>query len=116
MKGLVSMDMDQYQLFAERTSRYANSGPSLDRATMATWGIVGESGELVDTIKKILFHDHPLNTPKLPQEIGDVLWYLAELCTTFGISLNEVAKMNIGKLAARYGTEFSSEKSINRSE
>jgi NTP pyrophosphatase (non-canonical NTP hydrolase) len=113
------MTFQDYQVLAEHTSRFANEGYSTSRLCMSALGLGGESGEVEDKIKKIVFHNHPVNEDKLLEllyEIGDVLWYIAELCTTLNASMDSVAELNISKLAARYGTEFSSEKSINRKE
>ena len=110
------MDLDNYQLLAERTSRYANEGYSDNRLLMATLGLVGESGEVADIVKKVVFHNHSLNQVELVKEIGDVIWYIAELCTLLEINMDSVIELNLEKLAARYGAEFSSEKSINRNE
>ena len=110
------MDLDQYRLLAERTSKYANKGYSDNRLLMATLGLAGESGEIVDIIKKVIFHGHNLDKNILDKEIGDTLWYIAELCSTLDLNLNLVAINNLEKLHSRYGDSFSSEKSINRSE
>ncbi len=49
-------------------------------------GVMGEAGEVVDVIKKHLYHGHGI--AKLPVEVGDLCWYLAALCTRkFGWSL-----------------------------
>ena len=50
------------------------------------------------------------------EELGDVLWYCAELACGLGVTLEEVAMKNIGKLRRRYPEGFSAERSINREE
>jgi NTP pyrophosphatase (non-canonical NTP hydrolase) len=77
-------------------------------------GLVGESGEVVDLIKKHVYHGHPLDSDKLLKELGDVLWYVAALATALDVELSEVAAKNIAKLTARYPEGFSSEASMNR--
>jgi len=62
-----------------------------------------------------LYHGHELDMTKVMFELGDILWYVAEMCTAFNFRLNSVAAENIDKLQARYGTGFSTEASINRS-
>ncbi len=66
-------------------------------------GLGGESGEVIDLIKKHLFHDAPLDTEELKKELGDVLWYLSAIATGVGLTLEEVAEANVAKLLARYG-------------
>jgi NTP pyrophosphatase (non-canonical NTP hydrolase) len=77
---------------------------------------MGELGEVIDLLKKHLFHKHPLNKEKLKFELGDLLWYIATTATTAGIDLDDIAESNIAKLKARYPEGFSEEKSINRKE
>lgn len=50
----------------------------------------------------------------LKKELGDVLWFVAEVATAFGWNLDEIAKMNIEKLEARYPNGFETEKSLHR--
>jgi len=65
-------------------------------------------------VKKIVHHRHFNEIGALWEELGDVLWYLADLCTTLGVSLDTVAEGNIAKLKRRYPEGFSAERSINR--
>ena len=50
------------------------------------YGLVGEFGEVVDLLKKARFQGHTLDKEKAILELGDILWYLAELST--GVSFN----------------------------
>lgn len=81
---------------------------------MAVMGISGESGEVADLVKKFMFHQHPLDREKLIEELGDLMWYIAELCATLGASMDEVARGNIEKLRKRYPNGFDPERSLNR--
>jgi len=85
-----------------------------ERLSVAALGLTGESGEVADHIKKHLGHGHPLDMDSLRKELGDVLWYVAELSTTLGIDLGEVAQGNVDKLLARYPDGFSTKRSLNR--
>lgn len=93
---------DSYQREAHKT---AGTMPDRDRVFMASMGLAGEAGEVVDELKKVHFHAKPFDRPKLVRELGDVLWYLAELATAHNVSLQEVAFVNIAKLRARHGGE-----------
>lgn len=78
-------------------------------------GLAGESGECCDIVKKARFQGHELDKEHLKEEIGDVLWYIAETASGLGISLEEVAQYNLDKLHKRYhGNQFHKEDSIHR--
>lgn len=106
------MNFDDYQIAAARTINHDLS--HRNQLACAALGLAGEAGEAADMLKKHLFHDHPLDRAKLVGELGDVLWYLATLATTLGVTLDEVASGNVAKLRARYPAGFSADKSINR--
>lgn len=72
------------------------------RLSNFSMGLAGESGEVVDAIKKLLYHKTGIFEEQLRDELGDVLWYLAALANEFGFSLEDVAKSNIEKLRARH--------------
>ena len=111
-----NVELNAYQQLAEQTSRFALEGYSDNRLLMATLGLAGESGEVVDYIKKVIFHSHSMDVLKLTKEVGDVLWYISEICTCLDLKLESIALINLDKLAQRYKGTFSSEQSINRKE
>lgn len=82
----------------------------------ASFGLSGETGELNDMIKKTIFHGHSLDLEKVKKEIGDVMWYVAMMCESFGFEMDEVMQMNIDKLKARYPEGFSEYDSQHRKE
>ena len=108
------MESAEYQRAARRTAGSAK--PQREALTLGGLGIAGEAGEVADHIKKIVYHDHPLDAAKLAGELGDVLWYAAYLCDALGITLGEVMEANIAKLRARYPEGWSAERSQNRVE
>lgn len=71
----------------------------------AALGLCGESGEVVDLIKKEL-HGVPISKNDFVEEIGDVMWYLAHLCNIKGIELEDVIVFNVNKIWARYPEQF----------
>lgn len=105
------MNLSEYQQKAARTRMAAWS--YRDNLLNAGLGAAGEAGEIANKVKKQIFHQHP-NKAEIIEEIGDVLWYLAELCTTLGVGLDAVAQGNIEKLERRFPDGFSVERSINR--
>ncbi len=96
------MNLNEYQKGARATARYPNVG---NNPIYPTLGLSGESGEVADKVKKILrdrqgiFDDESRNAIKM--ELGDVLWYVAQLSSELGFSLDEVADANLKKLASR---------------
>lgn len=102
------MNAYDYQKAAMRT---ASKYPNLTEAAM---GISGEAGEVVDIIKKHIFHEHELDTVALKKELGDLLWYIALTCEVTQIDLDDVMEENIEKLKKRYPDGFDPERSKNR--
>ena len=70
-----------------------------------TLGLTNEAGEVAGKVKKIFRDKDGVITEEdreaLKQELGDVLWYLTQICTDLGLSLEEVAEANIAKLFSR---------------
>jgi len=109
----VAYTLNSYQRDASRT---LDESRKLDDHTLSVGGLglAGETGEVVDLIKKVVSHGHPLDRIKLVEEMGDVLWYLAMLCTLLGVSMEDMAFRNIDKLKRRYPNGFETHRSINR--
>lgn len=109
------MKLNEYQELSKRTlpewRTAQNRRESLSNYAM---GLAGESGEVVDLLKKSVYHGHQFNAEELKGELGDVLHYLAGLATMCGMTLEDVASANIAKLQKRYPKGFSKEASINR--
>lgn len=57
-------------------------------------------------IKKIIFHEKKFDEENAKKELGDVLWYAAMICRSFGWDMEEIMKINIEKLKARYPDGF----------
>lgn len=88
-----------------------------DMITNGVLGLAGEAGECCDIVKKYKYQGHELNKEKLLDELGDVLWYIAETASGLGVTLEEVAQYNLDKLHKRYhGNKFNKDDSINRPE
>lgn len=88
-----------------------NQAPALQ---MASLGLAGESGEVTDLVKKLVYHKHPHDKEEFRKELGDVLWYWTAMCLSLGLEPNEVMEANAEKLRERYPNGFESERSINR--
>lgn len=98
------MNLRDYEAAALRTAK-SDQTPS-ERLCNWSMGLAGESGELVDEIKKLVFHDKPVQVDALRSELGDVLWYLTVLAHELGLSLSEVAMANVEKLRERHPDGF----------
>jgi NTP pyrophosphatase (non-canonical NTP hydrolase) len=90
---------EEYQQEAFRTAGTAD-------LRMFALGLAGETGEVVELIKKFEYHGKDLNYGDLAKELGDVLWYLAGMATAVAYPLEEIARGNIEKLRARYPEKF----------
>lgn len=96
------MDFHTYQILSRRTAKYPAIGHPVIYPTL---GLANEAGEVAGKVKKI-FRDKggligEAERQALKGELGDVLWYLAQVCTELGLSLDEVAEQNLEKLASR---------------
>ena len=96
------MDFNTYQKNARLTAQYPNLGSNYIYPTL---GLVGEAGEVAEKVKKVIrdkkgvFDDE--SKKGLKKELGDVLWYVSNLCTEFNFSLDDIALQNLEKLNLR---------------
>jgi NTP pyrophosphatase (non-canonical NTP hydrolase) len=96
------MDFQAYQLQSRETARYPNAG---NNPIYPTLGLCGESGVVADKVKMVIrdqggaFSADVIEGLKL--ELGDVLWYVAQLASELGLDLDHVAQANLDKLASR---------------
>lgn len=93
------LTLDEYQLNASRTAK-----PS----ELQNWGLglAGETGEVIELIKKAKYHGVELDKDKLSKELGDVLWYISAIASECGINMAEIAENNLSKLEQRYPDGF----------
>lgn len=98
------MDFNEYQEYAEKTAIYPGQNGEVGMM-YCTLGLAGEAGEVANKIKKVV-RDHggiisDRMRADIQGELGDVLWYMAQLSTELGIPLNAVASFNQEKLKNR---------------
>ena len=96
------MNFTDYQQKARVTAKYPVIGHGVIYPTL---GLTNEAGEVAGKIKKI-FRDKDgvigeAEKDALKAELGDVLWYLAQVATELDLSLDEIAEANIAKLLDR---------------
>ena len=96
------MDLSTYQSRARETARYPGVGSN---PIYPTLGLCGEAGEVADKVKKVIRDRGGAFSPEvieaLQLELGDVLWYVAQLASELGLDLEAVAHANLDKLASR---------------
>ena len=99
---MIDDSLNRYQQESRKTWGYVAMNHPIVYPTM---GLVNEAGELAGKIKKI-FRDKAgvigeADRQALKGELGDVLWYLAQICTELDLTLEEVAEANLEKLFSR---------------
>ena len=97
------MDMISYQLESKKTAIYPDHGTGcINALAYCTLGLCGEAGEVANKIKKLMRDEDTLALRlKITQEMGDVLWYLAQLATEMDVTLDVIATQNLGILRER---------------
>lgn len=96
------LTFSEYQLKCRETALYPNLG---DNIVYPTLGLAGETGEVAEKVKKILRDKEGKvgeeDRIELKKEMGDVLWYLANLATELKLDLGDVAATNLTKVQSR---------------
>ena len=96
------MEFDEYQKQSRTTAVYPNQGSNFVYPVL---GLAGESGEVSEKIKKVIRDKggqiDDQTREEVGKELGDVLWYVAQLATELGLSLSDVAANNLKKLFER---------------
>ncbi len=97
------MTFDEYQKQA-LTTAITHPDPLMDK-TIWVMGIAGEAGEVVEKWKKLVAYSGGVITEadkvEIAKELGDVVWYIAVLAQSLGLSLEEVMQANVQKLQDR---------------
>lgn len=109
-----TMILNRYQ---ERVEGFMNPDTLIgeNRMNNALLGLAGETGETCDIWKKHKFHGRDLDRTKMIKEVGDVLFYVAETASALGVTLEDVALLNLEKLSLRYPTgKFSVQDSLEK--
>ena len=99
------MDIEKFQTYQRESRKTWGVIPMNHPIVYPTMGLVNEAGEFAGKIKKI-FRDKDgqisaEDREALKQELGDVLWYLTQICTELDLTLEEVAEANLVKLFSR---------------
>ena len=105
--------------FGEHFMRLGRQHPDIgwSRLMTSAIGMLAESGEFAEVMKKILFQGKEMNEENrfhMKRELGDVLWYWIQGCIAIGYTPEEVMQENIKKLEKRYPNGFEVARSENR--
>ncbi len=96
------MDFNEYQKASRKTAMYPNKDANFIYPTL---GLCGEAGEVAEKIKKTIRDENGIMSAEkkeeLKKELGDVLWYMAQIATEVWLELDDVARLNIEKLYSR---------------
>lgn len=94
------LTINDYQKFASRAIRKESKGKNL--IVGFALGLGGEAGEVLDDIKKREYHGRNISIEHTAEELGDVMWYVANIATQLGFSLEDILEYNVHKLTSRY--------------
>ena len=116
------MEIKDYQEQAARTNAilekqvYDGEGQceKLSENIHMTLGMVTETAELADVFKKHLAYNKDVDWVNVKEELGDLMWYIANMCNINGWDLRDIMQTNINKLQLRYPEKFTTNKAINR--
>lgn len=97
------MTFDEYQKLA-LTTAITHPDPLMDK-TIWAMGVAGEAGEVVEKWKKIVAYKEGIvsteDRAELAKELGDVVWYIAVMADSLGLSMDEIMQQNVTKLQNR---------------
>lgn len=103
VRGDKSVNFNEYQKAALTTAIH-NKDPLMDK-TIWAMGVAGEAGELLEKWKKIVAYKEGKISEEdlrlIKKELGDVVWYVAVMAHSLGLSFQDVMDLNIKKLADR---------------
>lgn len=113
------MNWEEYADFVTKLASESSKTSLKEISNLSALGLAGETGEIVDTIKKLNYHGMPYSAEvheKLTLEVGDVMWYITFLCKNYlHVTLQQVIDMNVEKLSKRYkGLKFTTEEFMKK--
>ena len=106
------MNLKEYALEAKRTMSKCETS-LLDDLHMVL-GMQTEAAEIADVYKKHIAYGKDLDLVNVKEEIGDLMFYIANLCTLKGWDLEAIMQTNIDKLKVRFPEKFDNNLAINR--
>lgn len=105
------MNISEYQQFVLSKMNPETLETKEGMLMCALLGLIGETGELADHIKKWCYHNHELDLDYVRKELGDIGFYWNLGCSAIDENTDDIVAMNVAKLEARYPSGFSVEDS-----
>lgn len=105
------MNFNEYQ---EKSKRTCATLKKDENDLHMVLGMLTEVGELADVYKKYLAYGKEIDRFNVIEELGDLMWYVANFCRMNNIDFGEVLRINIEKLQARYPSEFNEANALRR--
>ena len=113
-----SRESKNFMAFMDSTSKLdVQDNMNLPRVLTSAIGMLAESGEFTEVLKKMVFQGKEFNEENrfhMKRELGDILWYWIQGCIALGYTPDEVMDENIKKLEARYPDGFEVARSEKR--
>ena len=113
-----SNESKNFLAFIDSTSKLeAQDNINVPRVMTSAIGMLAESGEFTEVLKKMVFQGKEFNEDNrfhMKRELGDILWYWIQGCIALGYTPDEVMDENIKKLEARYPDGFEVARSEKR--
>lgn len=106
------MKIKDYQKATKRT--LVDLPQNMDNSLHMCLGLSTEVGELADIFKRKLAYGKDIDLINVKEEIGDIMWYLANLCNFYNIDLEDCMAKNLAKLFARYPEKFTEDQALIR--
>lgn len=101
---MIKIEILEFQTKSIRTMDHGATEEQ--QISMMAMGLSGEVGEVIDILKKHLYHGKELDVDHLAEELGDVMFYLTNLATIFDLPMEDVLQENVEKLEKRYPQGF----------
>jgi NTP pyrophosphatase (non-canonical NTP hydrolase) len=106
------MNTKEYQKAAIRT--FPKLSSTFDDELHMVMGLSTEAGEVMDIYKRKLAYNKNIDYVNLKEELGDILWYVANLCNIHNWDMEDIMDININKLKVRFPEKFTEFHALNR--
>ena len=119
VNSVTSQQSKSHKYFKESLDILKEQGANPPRLLTAALGLIGESSEVSEIVKKCIFQGKPFDEEtqkRLKSELSDCMWYIAQGCIALDTSIEELIDINTAKLSARYPDGLDKDKSNNRKE
>lgn len=117
--GVTSKPSKDLNSLIERLIELEKQGVNPARFLTGGLGLSSETGEITEIVKKVILQGKPLDNDTkfhVKRELGDVMWYITQMCITLDMDLDEIIDENFEKLKSRYPGGFEISRSENRKE